>query len=73
MKTQVQKTVLIEQTSKKFKLIRLAGLGQLLLAVVAAVLLMEHETASQVVGFTLAATGLATMTYGWALSWWHHG
>jgi hypothetical protein len=72
-----QKPVLIEQTSKRLKLVRAAGIVILLLSVLIGVATSDEFGAGEGVGTVLTAvgfvTGLIVFTVGVALSWWHHG
>lgn len=72
-----KRPIVIEQTSKKFKLIR--GVGILILAATAVYALVNSDqfgttegiaTTISIVGFIL---GVIVLGVGLLLSWWHHG
>ncbi len=71
-----EKPILIEQTSKRLKLIRLVGIVLIVLAILPALLLTDKYGPTNT-GYAISAViglaGLACWGYGIALSWWHHG
>ena len=76
-KAKKRKPVLIEQSAKKFKLIRAAGILILLSAVVIGVVTTDKYSVEEGWGTFLMFTGLVTGTVvfgvGTILTWWHHG
>ncbi|XZE35429.1 hypothetical protein SH501x_000920 [Pirellulaceae bacterium SH501] len=71
------KPVLIEQSSKKLKLVRAAGIVILLLSVAFGVATSDEFGAGEGLGTVLTAigfvTGLVVFVVGVVLTWWHHG
>ena len=69
--------ITIEQTSKKYKLLRALGVLILLGSVVIGFLSADEYGAGEGWGKIVTATGcvlgIATFGVGVALSWWHHG
>lgn len=72
-----QKPVLIEQTAKKYKAIRAAGILILLASAGIGILTADEFGAGEGWGTTLTAigcgVGIITFGVGIVLSWWHHG
>ena len=72
-----QRTVLIEQTAKKYKAIRAVGILTLLASAGIGLLTADEFGAGEGWGTTLTAigcgVGLIIFGVGIALSWWHHG
>ena len=77
IKSDDRKPVLIEQTAKKYKVIRAAGIIILLGSAVIGVLNADEFGTSEGWGTIVTAVGLAiglfTFGTGVVLSWWHHG
>jgi hypothetical protein len=69
--------LLIEQTSKTWKLIQLIGGAILLLGVVLLVVPMTKKgdivLKDQMPGIVVSAIGLITYGVGKMAAWWHHG
>ena len=71
-----QQKVLIEQTSKRLKVIRAVGMVLVVIAIlIAGVTSDEHgpTTAGYVLGGVIGGAGVLTWIVGMAMSWWHHG
>lgn len=72
-----QRPILIEQTSKKYKLIR--GVGILILLATAGFALVNSDEFGTAEGITTTISiigfiaGLIVLGVGLLLSWWHHG
>lgn len=68
--------VLTEQTSKKYKLMRLCGGGLLVAGAITAILNADEygvkEGLPMFLTIGLCLAGAITLGVGWALSWWHH-
>jgi hypothetical protein len=75
-----RKTVLVEQTSKRYKAIQLAG-GLLFLVAFAIELCIgaavmngsEKWKVGTAVACLIGAAGIIVLGYGRFMAWWHHG
>jgi len=72
-----RRPVLIEQTAKKYKVIRAIGILILFVSVVIGVLSADQYGAGEGWGTILTAIGfglgIIVFAVGVVLSWWHHG
>ena len=72
-----RKPVLVEQTAKKYKAIRAAGILILLGSAAIGILTADEFGAGEGWGTTLTAigcgVGILVFGIGVVLSWWHHG
>ncbi|HUP81600.1 MAG TPA: hypothetical protein VM260_23820 [Pirellula sp.] len=72
-----QRPVLIEQTAKKYKLIRGIGILIMILAAIFGAANSDQLGTTEGLGTIFTAvgfvTGLLVFSIGTMLSWWHHG
>ncbi len=77
-----EKPILIEQTTKRWKVWQLAGVGIILLDIIALLLLtyiFPRPSDVKNPGFAFAAfavvlsIGVLVWIYGRVMAWWHHG
>ena len=71
-----EKPVLIEQTSKRLKVIRLVGVLLMVAAILPAIVLADEygpTTAGYVIAGSVFVLGLIVYGVGMAITWWQHG